>query len=114
MTESDRRLLTEYLGEEPPYVKCIAKDEQKYPCPAKYCSECKYMVAEYRTFTTIQDFYDLKKNLVEKGEWKEFWIYAVGEHTKDRWCDTIQLFDWLINPDRCETVASWLRGRKER
>jgi hypothetical protein len=107
LTESDRRLLTEYLGE--------CWHEWKGPS-SNFCSKCDKYAERNRTFITIQDFYDLKVKIVERGEWEDFIEFAY-RGVWDRICgrDTKGEFtNWLINPDRCETVASWLRGRKER
>jgi len=63
-----------------------------------------------RTFTTIQDFYDLKKKAVEKGEWESFLLFAAESFNADK--EMMNFTNWLINPDRCQTVADWLRGRE--
>ena len=91
MTESDKKLLTEFLGE--------GADWNSY----------KY---ERRTFDTWQDLGDLKEKLVELGRWDEFENYIWGKYYfepsaiyKETW------LNWLLNPARfCQLVADW---RKE-
>ena len=74
MTELDRKLLTEFLGE------CwhVPRGASFQICcnPAKQtCRKCKMDVleaGEHRTFDSWQDLGDLQEKLVEKGEWGMF------------------------------------------
>ena len=106
MTESDRKLLTEYLGEEwhkPNSADC--KCGERHP---------PMMGNPNRTFDTIQDFYDLKCKLVEKGKWGNFVIRAKNILIEpEGLCGcNICLSHFLIHPARCQTVADWLKERK--
>ena len=122
LTESDRKLLTEYLGEcwhNWEVVRGGANNEL-YPVCVR-CHAAGHINLLQRTFTSIQDFYDLKEKMVERKEWSNFCKYA-----DDKWMEEWLAEDeyenatfesdysrWLIHPDRCETVASWLRGGEE-
>lgn len=114
LTESDRKLLTEYLGE------CwhIMEDNGPY---ATRCHKCRVLFGAthtsdwsiarfYHTFDTIQDFYDLKVKMVEKGEWESFLLFAAESFNADK--EMMNFTNWLINPKRCQTVAEWLKTRR--
>jgi len=104
MKESDRKLLTEFLGE------CHHPDEDVTKgavVPLLYCRKCKTFSPKHRTFDTWQDLGDLKGKLVEKEEWKDFIPFAwhkfnglvMGSFT-----------DWLLNPERfCQLVVDFLK-----
>jgi hypothetical protein len=52
--------------------------------------------------------------MVEKGEWLEFVAFALSKYVKVQTVTGYEMFvDWLIHPDRCKTVAEWLRGREK-
>ena len=71
MTESDRKLLTSYLGE------CWHQRLEPYHASG-VCRKCNTYFedwddVEQRTFTNIQDFYDLKCKMVERGSGRRSW-----------------------------------------
>ena len=87
------------------------------------CKKCKEMWSglnykNNRTFTTWQDMGDLKKKIVEMGEWRIFYRWAYdyagsnllneGYTYEDDFCN------WLMNPERfCELVAKWWKERRK-
>ena len=112
MNESDRKLLTEYMGE------CWHEDlaDENGRCPI--CDKGlaipigagrTLMSWNRRTFDNGNDLYALKEKIAEKGEWNEFKAY-----TTDQWFlpDTDKtLSDWLFTiPRFFELVIAW---RKE-
>jgi len=106
LTESDCKLLTVYLGE------CYhIYNGTAWVCQNKGCN-AHAPKDKNRTFTTIQDFYDLKVKMVEQGEWASYSkfcgkIFAADGHPCIcDFCD--EYINWLIHPDRCQTVAEWL------
>ena len=108
MTDEQRKRLTLYLGE------CYHETELVHPIEygTLTCVKCgENGPNKNRTFTTIQDFYDLKCKMVEMGEWEEFHDYAWTVWTNTGEEKVSNLNKWLIHPDRCETVAAWLRRR---
>jgi len=96
MTDEDKKLLTEYLGER--WRDKTVEDVFEWQ--------------DNRTFTTSQDMVDLVKKMVERGDWRKFlrftwesWPGFEGEFTA-----------WLItDPARtCELIAEWMEERHER
>ena len=67
-----------------------------------------------RTFTRWQDTGDLKRRIVEMGEWHGFWMYAATEFKEVQhkagkvvWRKS-EMSNWLMNPIRFpELVAGW-------
>ena len=116
MTEYDHKLLTEYLDECWHKVDTEFNAEEdgfmwsKCICGDKWSDHSIDKRHRNRAFTTIQDFYDLIQKIIENCEESEFLAYAKKEWGND----PIGCFPfWLIHPDRCQTVASWLRGGEE-
>jgi uncharacterized OB-fold protein len=66
MTETQRKFLTEYLGE------CWKGD-----IIDGICERCGTIFSTNRSFTAAQDKQDLLKAVIEKGEWIEFEIQAM-------------------------------------
>ena len=98
------------------------------PSGFKRCQKCnstiKFDEDVHRLFDNIDDFYALKEKIVEMGMWEEFTEFAENsymggkEHDEDDvacicscCCDYV---NWLINPERCETVLQWWKSRKEK
>ena len=95
MTDEDKKLLTEYLGER--WRDKTVEDVFEWQ--------------DNRTFTTSQDMVDLVKKMVERGDWRKFlrftwesWPGFEGEFTA-----------WLItDPARtCELIAEQLEASHE-
>jgi len=84
LTENDRKRLTEYLG----------KEFYNEPRPKHALT-----IIPNRTFTTWQDFGDLKDRLEEKGEWKEFWFW-VWDCEAIKWTDS-DFGEVLMSGDSC-------------
>ena len=111
MTDADRKLLTEFLGE------CWHEFSPRGITPAAdRCVSCGKLRIQCipdvrRSFTTWQDFGDVKEKLVEKGLWPEFRIHCINIyhytlHDDGRW----EL--WLLDPARLQDLANFLRRRK--
>ena len=90
------------------------------------CKKCKEMWSglnykNNRTFTTWQDMGDLKKKIVEMGEWDEFIDFTLEEHgslgpvfSNEAKFYKADYIDWLMNPERfCELVAKWWKERRK-
>jgi hypothetical protein len=121
MIETDRKLLTEYLGEcwhEWQYIKGSIRQELFQCCK---CGEaCKGVASEeqkQRTFTTREDLYDLFGKIYEAGRWEEFEAYAW-----DRWPDVGSFKHgigkytaWLFclsgdgYEERCQMMTDWIK-----
>ena len=124
MNESQRRMLTEYLGE------CWHEITDKGPYQST-CSKCGITFGAIhtsdwdpagfnRTFTTAQDMVDLVKKLEEKHDWH---ASLTSIYYGDKWeFSTIYLNDlsgftvWLITePARtCELIAEWMEAEHGR
>ena len=111
MTDDDRKMLTEYLGE------CWHKHIVDSDSPID-CSCGSPGIHDNRTFTTWGDLGALVCKMVERGDWgifanhvaKEEW--NAYEYSNPEWlrCD---FTSWLItDPARtCNLIAEWLRDR---
>lgn len=100
MTDNDRRLLTEeILGE------CwheLARNPHGNPRYIGICSKCKQDLTEVfgdgnRTFTRWQDTGDLKRRIVEMGEWRDFALFAAGEWDKTLTLNPTANFNEICN-----------------
>jgi len=128
MNYTDRKTLTEFLGE------CWHRIKKKDVCGCHYQCTCGgafiypdtadvHVVDETRTFTTPDDFFALVERLRETGKWGEFILFA------DRiWADDpvsvpwfvsgdesqiVPFTAWLFDPARfCELVAEWLKEER--
>ena len=124
MTDDRRRMLTEeVLGEcwhEWVHITPEGRDEYY---DYNICKKCKEMWSglnykNNRTFTTWQDMGDLKKKIVEMGEWDGFWMYAATEFKEVQhkagkvvWRKS-EMSNWLMNPIRFpELVVGWIKER---
>lgn len=100
MNPTDKRYLTEWMGEE--WID--------YPHEG-ICPKCKMPVLQMtnRTFSTPQDSADVVARLKEVGEWEEFISYLY------RYCipNSIYVIDVCFNPTLfCEKVVEYLRERE--
>jgi hypothetical protein len=126
MTESDKKLLTEFLEECRHESDGLSYDSKNLTQPwiCKYC-KVPFGVRDWRTFTTWGDLGACKDALVEKGLWRKFIAYALNE-----WLDSIstnqsrlywdeaRFTEWLFRPvdengepHFCRLVADWLKER---
>jgi hypothetical protein len=113
LTEDQKRLLTEFLGEE-------IHPRTEYRCYGKIrgsdeTNNCHF-VQESRQFDTWQDLGDVKDKLVEKGLWYDFSLFADNQCESLDWRD---VYVWLFNPldeqgnpHFCRLVAEYLEERK--
>lgn len=129
MTDDDRKLLTELLGE-----KFVAnkhslenrKDDGSWLCScgrtfgAIHGLRCHQGLhnGKNRTFLTWQDVGDVKKKLVEKGMWDDFEAYALKVKNTP-YVSMRSLCDWLFSPINekgeahfAQLVADWLKEEK--
>lgn len=114
MNDTDRKLLTEYLGE------CWHEFHREHP-NKHYCSKC-VSTASNRTFFAEADMMALYRRIAEKGEWEEFCKVMIGEwESKNNYVDLeiSEFTAWLFclsgegYEERCQMVAEFLKRRKE-
>jgi ABC-type glycerol-3-phosphate transport system substrate-binding protein len=90
LTEDDRKMLTEFIGEE--YSEYI----RGYPD-----DNC--------TFTTWDDLGALVKALQEKREWLDFKRFAHMNYGPDNYGEAEEFTAWLLNPARFAwLVKEWM------
>lgn len=111
LTDDDKKLLTELLGEVfHGYTDDVTPDGQWRMCTCGYA----YIIPEKhrnRTFATWKDLGDLKEKIVEMGEWESFLIYAASTFSPDR--EMKNFTNYLLDPTRfSELVARWWEERK--
>lgn len=115
MIDEDRKILTEFLG------LCwhewqggISPDGCGMTTVT--CKKCKVMqgLHFYHTFTTPDDMMAVKRQLVEKGEFDDFYEFAYCRWRDDPTQDgKFVMFDWLIDEARfCQLAADYLRREK--
>lgn len=111
MTDDQKKMLTEkLLGE------CWHSFKSSmYLCFPDRCLDCAKLITslEHRTFTTPDDMMAVKRKLVEKGEWKGFYMFC-----RDKFDDTPEpiingyyedFTDWLLDESRfCRLVAEFM------
>lgn len=108
LTDDDRKLLTEFLGE--PYFE----SEGSYYLGGLYADGS---LIPMRIFTTWQDTGDLKERIVKMGEWDNFSMYTLEVEPEQYPLsiseDKMTFANWLMNPIRFpELVAGWLKERR--
>ena len=118
LTDDDKKLLTELLGEVfHGYTDDVTPDGQWRMCSCGYAFIRRENHIN-RTFTSWQDLGDLKEKIVEMWEWRTFYRWAYdyagsnllneGYTYEDDFCN------WLMNPERfCELVAKWWKERRK-
>lgn len=118
LTDDDKKLLTELLGEVfHGYTDDVTPDGQwrMRSCYAFIRRENH----SNRTFTTWQDMGDLKKKIVEMGEWDEFIDFTLEEHgslgpvfSNEAKFYKADYIDWLMDEIRFpELVVGWIKER---
>ena len=121
LTDDDRRLLTEFLGEcwhYDPILREYIPSGDYIQFVGLVCPKCNEPYLEHRTFTTWQDTGDLKKRIVEMGEWYQFAKFAKlswdAEQVGKKFVyDDLYFSAVLMDPIRFpELVAGWLKERK--
>ena len=114
MIDTDRKMLTEEVLGEAWHDVTLGKPDNKCSCGRVWRWHSISRSHINRTFDTITDFYALKEKIVESGEWEQFVIHAKHKLIQGEGicgCNSC-LSNWLINPARCQTVADWLKERK--
>lgn len=116
LTDDDKKLLTELLGEVfHGYTDDVTPDGQWRMCSCGYAFIRRENHSN-RTFTTWQDTGDLKRRIVEMGEWHGFWMYAATEFKEVQhkagkivWRKS-EMSNWLMDPIRFpELVVGWIK-----
>ena len=104
MTESDRKLLTEWLGEEWHEwewfdATSIGSEESDYQC--KKCKKWQSDIGDNRTFTTWADFGAVWERLVKSEQEVVFLNYVHNSNWKNRYFFLINPnnFTWLLSTD---------------
>lgn len=129
MTDTERKRLTEYLGE-CWHEKAGVKDTQYGQLDKCSCGQVWWgFICQNRTFTTWTDLGALKEKLVEKGDFYYFISYALlqirHEVERIRRSTRGQMISELYNPMEYQyclyileptrfslLVAEWLRNRE--
>lgn len=112
MIDTDRKLLTAYLGE------CWHEQDDRYET-MHVCKICKQRVGPNRIFSTEPDMMALYRRMVEK-KGEEF-CNCVGEKWESIRCyvdmDIPDFTAWLFclsgegYEERCQVVADWLKEK---
>lgn len=123
MTDDQKKMLTEEILDECWHE--LARNPHGNPRYIGICSKCKQDLTEVfgdgnRTFTTWQDLGDLKRKIVEMGEWDEFIDFTLEEHgslgpvfSNEAKFYKADYIDWLMDKIRFpELVAEWWTERK--
>lgn len=97
LTETQRKWLTEYLGE------CW----HGYPYDIIGCDKCKNNDVDNRTFTTAQDKQDLLEKVIEKGEWEELKAYIKDSYPNPFMGDFSKELIQLSPLETAELVCKW-------
>ena len=120
MTDEDKKLLTEFLGE------CWHGEVDGHTCSCDMKFYYKKQLLDHiqndnknrqRSFTTWQDMGDLKEKLVEKGRYEGEYGFARFAH--DKWYTQFHTIfksydGWLLNPAVfIPLVAEFLRREKD-
>lgn len=135
MNEADRKLLAEELLDECYHeVRGDASPDDSDFCLCIHCyQECTVewskclsgeipmgtvpaydilVATSNRSFTTPDDFFAVKRKLVEKGKWDSFDEFAVDRYSFDE--SPAFYADWLIDEARfCQLACSFLKGETD-
>jgi len=104
MTDEDKKLLTEFLGEcwhEYTFEKQPEDECGEFSCWVCRCghkTQFWQKQRQNRTFTTWQDMGDLKETLVEKGRYEEFEAFASVIYKREKMFLHRPLVNWLLSP----------------
>ena len=113
MTDADRKVLTEYIGECWPEY---GRDSEGYE---KACINCGAWRCAHlnRTFTTMPDLIALFEAIHGEGRWESFFWWVVSNDPSSRIgsCETAAWLFCLNAPDqiseRMKMAAGWIRER---
>lgn len=119
LTEDDRKVLTEYIGE--CWHEWIGGWVLGGPVVTSNNERCRHcgiprfgigIETSNRTFTTAEDLRVLVEAANRKGHWDELFDYFTQVY--DRMLRPHEFHYWMItNPARtCKLAAEWIRGRK--
>jgi hypothetical protein len=96
MTETQRKFLTEYLGE------CFHSESENLHCVK--CGLSVLEIANRRTFTTAQDKQDLLMGIISNGEWIDFRMAYAGREC----CADYSVFFIKLSPEAtAELICKW-------
>ena len=122
MTDDQKKMLTEEIRGEcwHGYTDDITPDGQWRMCSCGYAFIRRENHIN-RTFTSWQDLGDLKKKIVEMGEWDEFIDFTLEEHgslgpvfSNEAKFYKADYIDWLMDEIRFpELVAGWWWQERE-
>ena len=117
MTETQRKWLTEYLGEcwHKWDVILNPQNSSDYISQCKYCGIKSRRNIPNRTFTTAQDKQDLLEKVIRKGEWDAFivyidWFSVVNPAYRFTKAQIVSFISWLIqlSPEKtAELICKW-------
>ena len=104
MTDTQRKWLTEYLGE------CWKGD-----IIDGICERCGTIFSTNRTFDTAQDKQDLLEAVIRKGEWDAFivyidWFSVVNPAYRFTKAQIVSFISWLIQlspEETAELICKW-------
>ena len=115
MNNTDRKMLTEWLGE-------CWHDMREYKIDDTYsvlrCKKCGFIgQRDYRTFDNWQDYGALIERLKELRLWEEYHAFTRrtwfdGNYGSNTQCDEYCYTEWLLDSVRCQKIAEFLRRRK--
>jgi hypothetical protein len=123
LTEEDRKLLTEFLGEMIHVIKYAHSTGEPHKCSCGDSSFHYQHIIEHegfnRTFTTPSDQHAVFTKLVEVGKWRKFYSYCVGiwedlpESILAQY-DNADCCEWFwIEPERfCKLASLYLEEGK--
>ena len=110
LTDDDRKLLPEYLGE------CWHESFADECNQCKNCSVWKKRFTEWnRTFTTMPDLIALYEAIHGEGKWDDF-FWWIGERSPSPFEAKANAWLFCLNapdqiPERCKMVAEWMKGK---
>lgn len=112
MTDEDRKLLTEWLGE------CWHEESKTYEGTCRFC---KGIFHNNRTFIDPADFFAVRDRLVELGKWGKFEGSLPPHFHTNEEGGFIPYAVWLTSKIEdgtyrlCELVGEWLKekGKKD-
>ena len=112
MTDENKKLLTEYMGD------CWHEpgDQVSKESPVMQCAKCKkyyHPMSGFHTFTTREDMMDLYEAIAKKGEWDSFdnysWNYRKGASVNLAHAAWLFCLDGEGYESRCQMVVDWVK-----
>lgn len=128
MTDEDRKLLTEYLGECWEHDWEWKEDQPNDWCGYDECKKCRAQILDEsqqryfssnkfrRTFTSPKDLYDLYQKMAERGEFGVYFLFAERNFNRSFGSILTRMSDfslWLFHVDRIPLVVEWVKTKSE-